>query len=500
MNKKVVLAFGIAALSCGVATPAFADDPVTGSTDFTVTVNPYLNLTLTSADMSAGNIISLPLTPSSGGTYGSKSLTATASTNNAYGYTLVMSTPHTYLESNTINVNDGTYPHIEAVESRTGGRTAAEFEANTHNDMNKWGISIDNTTSYNPIALSQNLKKVTTPVADSATVINMATVLDLLTPPGSYSTTMNFELVANAATGSLEQALIDAGKEKVTVGNNKYYRIQDVNTAICNATTDTTDVLEVVDIRDNTIYRIGKLADNRCWLLDNLALNPLANGVSITTDNTNASAEAITNLLEGSATAPHTGWSTEAVSVETSSNTFTQPRINADSKLTVPQGSNDPLKTEAYNGNWKVGIYYNYCAASVGTYCFEPWEGVDTNQTSATDVDQDICPSGWRLPTGGAISSTGTTTGGGEYQSLIDAYPTISSGEDQYTRFRKATLMPLSGLYQSGTAQYQGEIGGSRSSTYAQTHAVHGLYLSTTEVQSNTHDRSFGSPIRCIAK
>lgn len=500
MNKKVVLAFGIAALSCGSIAPAFADDPVTGSTDFTVTVNPYLNLTLTSADMSAGNIIHLPLTPSSSGTYGSKSLTATASTNNAYGYTLVMSTPHTYLESNTINVNDGTYPHIEAIESRTGGRTAAEFEANTYNDMNKWGISIDNTTSYNPIALSQNLKKVTTPVADSATVINMATVLDLLTPPGSYSATMNFELVANAATGSLEQALIDAGKEKVTVGNNKYYKIQDVNTAICNATTDTTGTLEVVDVRDNTIYHISKFADNRCWLLDNLALDltntNVKNAMYDSTDPThntmtNATNEQLGYLFNGGRDNNDSSTNnlpTAGLANWTSSNSYSVPLMNISNKDVI---SSDSLDTA---GGWKVGGYYNYCAASAGSYCYGDGTSAGAPSGNAT---ADICPSGWRMPTGGF---------GGEYQLLADAitggaFDWVDTEPESSNTIRSALRLPLSGDFSNGSAPNQGSFDALWSSTLSDEDYMECLAVNSSHVYPYSFEtRDYGISVRCVTK
>ncbi len=471
-----LLAFGIAALSCGAATPAFADDPVTGSTEFTVTVNPYLNLTLSSADMSAGNIIHLPLTPSSSGTYGSKSLTATASTNNAYGYTLVMSTPHTYLESSTINVNDGTYPHIEAITSRTGGRTAAEFADNTYDDMNKWGISIDNTTSYNPIALSQNLKKVTTPVADSTTVINMATVLDLLTPPGSYSTTMNFELVANAATGSMEQAFIDAGKSKVTVGNNSYYKMQDMTTAICNATVDTTGVMEVVDIRDNTIYHIGKLADNRCWLLDNLALDLTNASVQevISSDNTNALDESLGYLINGGGDTSDK-YAIDPVASNVAIGEHSSPQIRTTYKNQLP---GDAISNP---NQWKIGVFYNFCAASAGSYCYG--NGASAG-TSVGDATEDICPYGWRLPTG----NTGGELGYSYYNS------------DDVDALRRMLHLTLSGYIGGANAYMIGTSGDFWTSTRHQDYSMYTQYIVNNSAYPQGQQRYTGYSIRCIAK
>ena len=124
---------------------------------------------------------------------------------------------------------------------------------------------------------------------------------------------------------------------------------------------------------------LQKLADGKCWLLDNLRLD-LSTTRSLTTANTN---------IASNWTAP--------TDITTWSNIYDAPKINTASKnSTVTYGS----------GSGKIGVYYNYCAATAGTYCYAGGSGTG-NATS------DICPKGWRMPTGGSS---------GEYQALYTAY------------------------------------------------------------------------------
>ncbi len=304
-------------------------------------------------------------------------------------------------------------------------------------------------------------------------------------------------------TTTFDEAFGNAGKTKVTVNNQQYYKEQDMTSFICDSITEG-QTTELVDIRDNTIYHVGKLADGRCWMLDNLALDPVANGSSLTPSNTNATQAAIDNYLTSSGTAPQTGWATEAVSYETSSSVYDQPRINIASKDVLPttyNSTDEPLASIVTSENWKVGIYYNYCAASIGTYCYASGQGIDKNESSAIDADQDICPANWRMPTGGPIGTAGTTTGGGEYQTLYNAYPAISGGDSQYTRFRKVLRLPLSGNFDNGSAGSQGYYGRFWSSTYGDSYYMYYLYVNTSNInpQGNSY-RYRGSSIRCIAK
>ena len=73
-------------------------------------------------------------------------------------------------------------------------------------------------------------------------------------------------------------------------------------------------------------------------------------------------------------------------------------------------------------GSGKIGVYYNYCATSAGTYCWGNGTSYSGSLTSDPvtdsyrDIEGDICPAGWRLPTGNTNSGTTRIT---DYGTLL---------------------------------------------------------------------------------
>ena len=196
-------------------------------------------------------------------------------------------------------------------------------------------------------------------------------------------------------------------------------------------------VYTLTDSRDGNIYHAARLADGNCWMLDNLALNPTdaATAQNMNEDNTNATTEAIANYLNGGSV--KTGWSNWEVSDVTYLDSdfvpmyFNRPYINSQSK--------DVLVTSyglaSVDGQAKVGIYYNYCAATVGTYCYD----IDYSGPFETNPEafQDVCPANWRMPID-------------EYDALSQEYGSDAARVDSL-QYNLST--PLSGefYYWSGT-------------------------------------------------
>ena len=73
-----------------------------------------------------------------------------------------------------------------------------------------------------------------------------------------------------------------------------------------------------------------------------------------------------------------------------STNTYTEPKINTGSKTKPTTGDTNIPGVDTTS--WKYGVYYNYCAATVGTYCQASGSGTG-------NATKDICPAGWRLAT-----------------------------------------------------------------------------------------------------
>ena len=275
-------------------------------------------------------------------------------------------------------------------------------------------------------------------------------------------------------------AYADANKSQLS----GHYKMQDGTDSLCKEIyVGATETL--IDSRDNTTYMTGRLKDGKCWMLDNLALDPTnsTTASNMNESNTNATQEAINNLLNGGSTT--TGWSNTAVAnVITNFNnndSYIQPRINNASKDTLVT-SYGPAST---NGQAKVGIYYNYCAASASTYCYAYGQGIDAPDT-IIDAPQDICPANWRMPTG---SNTG------EYYALAQKYGSDASNTNSL-QYNLST--PLSGLYNVSSAFDQGSYGSWWSSTYLNSYNVYNLYVGPTNMYPYYYYRSYGQSMRCL--
>ena len=455
------------------------------STDFSITVEPSASITLSS------NSVNLEITPTRQGVYRSGSLTVSAATNSPSGYNLVMTTTEPDLVSDTLNAATNAFPHIATIAESENGISAADFEASTDdNILNHWGIAIDS-GNFNAMKTSKTIKTTAAAASADVTTISMASKLNLLTVPGKYSTTINFQITANPLPDTLETAYDKAQKQKTTIGGQDYYAIQDMNSSICADVDVIPSTLKVYDNRDNTIYTIGKLADGRCWLLDNLALDLTAANAStsITTSNTNADANSLTSLFSGNR-ANGDQYATSGIAVWTSGSSYTAPMIYTEYKNTTKQDDDIEIIR-----NSKYGIMYNYCAASAGSYCYNGDAGYDRPNT-AVDAEYDICPAGWRMPTSDVYNAE-SLPDGGEYQTLYTAY------SNNATNFRSALRLPLSGLfnftYASGGSQ--GSYGNYWSATRYGYINMYLLNVGSGDADPyRNFDRDMGLAVRCIAK
>ncbi|WP_300269215.1 FISUMP domain-containing protein [uncultured Flavonifractor sp.] len=174
-----------------------------------------------------------------------------------------------------------------------------------------------------------------------------------------------------------------------TIGSSTTSNItmQNFTQSNCNAMT-VGQVVSLTDSRNNQTYRIKKMQDNKCWMVDNLkyageANTDLAN-VDSTTGITYNNTDGKYNTVDG---------------------TYAQSTANSDKAFyNNPMSASYCYGTSIQSSYTKCGYLYNWYAATAGT-------GTYTTSTYGTNVSGSICPTGWRLPSGSSDGSTATGDG-----------------------------------------------------------------------------------------
>ena len=258
----------------------------------------------------------------------------------------------------------------------------------------------------------------------------------------------------------------------------------------CATNTPIRNLQLVYDIRDHEAYWVAELCDGKVWMLDNLRLN-LSNETilhSLSSTNTNASDQALSCLKTGqyngvACTAPYAIPSTTSQSSDVLN--YISPRINTDYKNDIP------TTVFGYGSN-KVGIYYNYCAASAGSYCYPNNSGVDIANTYR-DIESDLCPIGWHLPTGNNNNDDTRIT---EYGTLYDSYFGAANGQAE--TLKMAFSAAYSGHYFNSQSGFSSS-GRFWSSTYYSVNNIYNLGVSARGLfPTDSGDRRNEESIRCV--
>lgn len=474
-------------------------------------VDMTLNLMTSSTLILPSAPINLAIEPTSEGRFSSGSFNVAAYSNSPAGYTLTMTTTSVDLTSNTYNFATDTYPVIPTLSNNA---TESTFE------MNKWGISLDGGTSYIPMVTEKTLADTTSTGAMAngvVTTIGIGAKLDLQTVPGKYSTTINFALVASAPPVSLEDSYAFAGKGRVEIDGEKYYRMQDMTSDICTNATLIDDELQVVDTRDNNIYWILKARDGKCWMTENLDLDletTPTNVAALTPDNTDITANwtpvnATINVSSGIAT----GWVDDLdapYSVNVGDWYYTDTWYDADTDCPSTEANNrlgcnylsgnanNKFNTSTYPNNGRhgrVGNYYNWPAAiavnDASSYSSSTYSNPENNPSSS------ICPKGWKLPV--VTTYTEGIMGTNDFYNLIKSYN--SSLSDDVTLTASPLYFTRGGYLANGNLLFVGWNGNYWSSTVGESGSVYFLsFTSGGNDPTHTYGRVRGTSIRCIAR
>jgi uncharacterized protein (TIGR02145 family) len=286
--------------------------------------------------------------------------------------------------------------------------------------------------------------------------ITSATTLTFVLPDGVTTGTNVISLTLGGATVTQSGVLgVDAVGYAVPT-------MQNFSADKCAAMTiydgtNATAIKTMIDSRNSQQYRVAKLADGNCWMIDNLKL---AN-YTVTASDGNV----------------------------TSNYTLPAAAASGDSSITAGQVWNAGRPSSATNTScgsvntgsttcW--GYLYNFYAVTAG------W---GTASIGSGNSPQDICPKNWRLPTGGS---------GGEFQAL---YATSQFGST-YTEFLPSGAFAgvYSGLYYDEFSG-RGSHGYFWSSSVSSTAGAYGLSITSSSVgPTGGIQKDAGSAVRCLAK
>ena len=218
----------------------------------------------------------------------------------------------------------------------------------------------------------------------------------------------------------------------------------------------------LIDNRDNRTYQIARLKDDNIWMAENLDLGRTTLTQDLTSTNTNL--DDSTNTITAS--------------------TFNSSWVKSSGTRSYTSAELIPVTGTDSASNTPYGTLYNYCAASAGTICSEEY-------TNNSDATSDLCPAGWRLPTGGSS---------GEFQALYNLTDYNTNAKCRAPIASGGAAFALAGIFDASTPVNQGSTGIYWSSTrnsdwlmYTQSLISSGVY------PADYYNRGVGIAVRCIA-
>ena len=247
------------------------------------------------------------------------------------------------------------------------------------------------------------------------------------------------------------------------------------------------DVTALTDTRDGNTYAVAKYADGKCWMMENLRLDLSDTDVTISAQNTNK---------------PTSDFMTAANAHPASSDSFCTGG-NAGCVDRVLHNTNNinrnkpasPTTNDSNSSWYSYGVYYNYYTATAGNGGF-------SLTTKGAQVNGDICPMGWRLPTGSARSN--------DLGMLDVAYggtgvkqETGSEGALASERWRAYPLNQIySGEQKESSSYNRGNSAGMNSASNYTATSVYNLWVRAAGVSmtGNNTSKLRGQTVRCLAR
>ena len=305
-------------------------------------------------------------------------------------------------------------------------------------------------------------------------------------PEGTTANGLSLYAVWVKSTGSLQDT------NKVTELCGTTTTDNTLTKAPTDGTANLSSVSALTDQRDNQTYAIAKLADGKCWMIENLRLdNQYTVGNNQTDPSvTNASLSQGYNPSFIGLADPE---SANFDNVTTANSLYTTGTVEGRNTISgsypgyrFPRYNNDNTSQRAANttntnvNTYSYGNYYTWHAVIADT----------TNYNSGNHNTTSICPTGWHIPTGNTS---------GEYYTLNTN--ANSGATDTSTGLRSyPTNFLYSGYFNTSSASSRGSFGNYWSSTAFNASSSYTLHLRSTLVYPGTGiDGKYGGyPARCV--
>lgn len=488
--------------------------------------------------VSLPSTINLDVVPKSTGNYTFSSANLKVATNSISGYAVFLKTAE---DNNALQNSDQS---ISAeIKATSAPKPLTELEDNS------WGYALSTDL------INENSVFAAVPATISDAVIRTDTIsIDDTSITNNYNLAFGTKINTNLPAGSYSNSvLVSVVANPLTVTNlNQLVYMQDMSSDIC-ANTLIGSTKQLIDTRDGNSYWVAKMKDNKCWMLQNLALDITESGLkSLDTDIATdfvASSGSITqyplqgDTLNGPSYSNLYSWNVGKMvdatpwldtSCAVSAATISLAKA-CDGKRFVDVSGSEWQPTfqsqpgtfrgetydmvavdeigKTYDPHYLVGNYYQYNAATAGT-------GVNLNTHNAS-ASGSICPKNWRLPNDGAAADHRPLTTGDAYKLLISyGYPdaskytvneynaaTVNTPADMNPAAVNAFLFaPRSGgIYLNSTSTWAYIYLGSTLVTQSSSAAgeitnYHASLNGTIVAPAIAENRRIGYSVRCLAR
>ena len=437
-NKKVKVFSLVILISCFFVPGTYADTSSTDNVTITVPVSCSISSTVNSTHSATVNL----------GTYEDEigETTFKILCNDANGFAVY-----------AIGYSGETYGNTTMVPSNLPAASGIVTGTATSGDTSNWAMKLTAVSGDYQPTLGTGFNVYHAVPDDYTKVANLNASTDAVSGSqfkSTYAVYISQSQPADTYTGKVKYTVVHPADADAP---DYLEQMQNLSSTSCTSTP-----IRVRDNRDKHVYIIQRLEDGNCWMMENLDLGRTDLTTDLTSENT--------NLATTIAAETFNGWRKTTGAITYTDGEF----IPVTTENSLNGLDMDPTSGTSY------GTLYNYFAASAGTI---------SGNSNSNDAVYDICPAGWRLPTGGST---------GEFANLYSYY---NSNALMRAPIGSGAAFALAGMINaaSGVVQGQGSNGLYWSSTRNDNTKMYRLFVSTSSVNpGGNYARTVGYSVRCI--